>query len=66
MIKQLQAEAYKGVNRMVAIIREYGREFDNHYKDNPEIKQGGFVKLTKKRLLELKSNDNIKAALRYL
>ncbi len=66
MIAQLQAEGHKGVNRMIAIIRIYGREFDNKYKDDPTVKQGGFVQFTKKRMLELKANDRIKAALKYL
>ena len=66
MFTQLQAEAHKGINRIIAIIRIYGREFDNKYKDDPTVKQGGFVQFTKKRMFELKSNDKIKAALKYL
>ncbi|HDY87471.1 MAG TPA: hypothetical protein ENH82_05055 [bacterium] len=66
MFAQLELEAHKGINRSIAIIRSYGREFDNKYKDDPTVKQGGFVQFTKKRMLELKANDRIKAALKYL
>ena len=66
MFAQIELEAHKGINRIIAIIRIYGREFDNKYKDDPTVKQGGFVQFTKKRMLELKANDRIKAALKYL
>ena len=66
MTHQMQLEAGKGVNRMIAIIRIYGREYDEKYKDDPTVIQGGFIKYIKKHLLKLNPPEDFKAAINYL
>ena len=66
MIIQIRAEAHKGINRMICIIREYGREFDKKYKDNPTVKPGGFVKVVKSVMMDLPLDEAKKQALSHL
>ena len=66
MIIQIRVESHKGINRMICIIREYGREFDKKYKDDPTVKSGGFVKVVKSVMMDLPINEAKKQALSHL
>ena len=66
MVEQLKMESHKGINRMICIVREYGREFDKKYENDKRVKQGGFVKLVKGLLIESAYNEDIKQALSHL
>ena len=66
MVEQLTLEAHKGINRMICIIREYGREWDKKYENDMRVKQGGFVKLVKRFLIDSTQNEAEKQALSHL
>ena len=66
MLEQIQREAYKGINRIICIIKEYGRKWDKKYIDNENVKQGGFQKLVKDNFLKANWPDDVKQALSHL
>ncbi len=66
MVEQIKLEAHKGINRMICIVREYGRKWEKHFKDNESINPQAFVQMTKERLLDGKWPADIKQALSHL
>ena len=66
LIKQLVREQRNGVNRMICVIREHGREWDKDHAGDETYIQGGFVQAIKHELEEEDFPIEFKGALRYL
>ena len=64
---QMKKEAHKGINRVIAIVRDWARKWRKEaILIDENIKDDGFEKLIKKRLLELDLPKEIKRAVKYL
>lgn len=66
LIDQMALEQNKGVNRLIAIIREHGRKWDKDHINDETYIQGGFIVVMKKELEEYDFPPEFKAALKYL
>lgn len=62
----LIAEAPKGVNRMIAVIREHAASFERDMEEDELYKKGGFQVIMKRELMDADFPQLFKNALEYL
>ena len=64
-IEQLEKELHKGLNRQIAIIREWNRKWNKEIEMYPKLGKDAFVKVFKEQLLK-NADEELKEALKYL
>jgi len=64
-LNQIILESYKGINRIICIIREWNRKWNKEKENHHELKKDGFIKLFKKETSE-GMPDEVLQAYKYL